>query len=306
MNRIDISKLPDLDDIEAGQTVRYNHEDCPAGEDTRRRLYVTRVGADPTKLLAFCHNCQGNGIYTDSGTMQFRDDRHSKNISYPQQQCDDLVDPSPNMVETLNDWPAYAIGWAYGNGLTHRLTSHYGIMYDPNTDRVYLPRWNLMKAYGEEKREYTKLIGYQLRRVRPNSTEPKYLPVVDKHEERQHTWLVATPAVPRSLVVLVEDLASGIAVVEAASDAGYSVSVLVNYGVKVDPRLMYSLATTKCPALIWLDNDSDHVLDQARTMQRTITMYGGACDMLTDLKDPKQYPNDVICQRLEEVRDGFN
>jgi len=46
--------------IPAGTTIRMNHDACPAGTDTRRRLYVTN---DPKGTLCYCHNCaQGCAI----------------------------------------------------------------------------------------------------------------------------------------------------------------------------------------------------------------------------------------------------
>ena len=40
--------------MDVGETVRINHADCEAGEDTRRRLYITMK---PDILLGYCHNC---------------------------------------------------------------------------------------------------------------------------------------------------------------------------------------------------------------------------------------------------------
>jgi hypothetical protein len=40
---------------------RHNHDDCPAGVDTRRRLYST-VTPDGRKILLHCFNCGGSGV----------------------------------------------------------------------------------------------------------------------------------------------------------------------------------------------------------------------------------------------------
>jgi hypothetical protein len=40
-----------------------NHEDCPAGEDTRSRFYIKRKGA---VYLGYCHNCSEGGVYVTS------------------------------------------------------------------------------------------------------------------------------------------------------------------------------------------------------------------------------------------------
>lgn len=52
-----------LRDLSIGATVRVNHIGCSAGEDTRKRLYVTRKPAPNDLVVAYCHNCgQGMGI----------------------------------------------------------------------------------------------------------------------------------------------------------------------------------------------------------------------------------------------------
>lgn len=46
--------------LEDGKLTHVNHEGCPAGTDTKRRLYVRREG----KLIkAHCHNCGNSGVY---------------------------------------------------------------------------------------------------------------------------------------------------------------------------------------------------------------------------------------------------
>lgn len=40
--------------------IRVNHEDCPAGADFRKRLYIKRIS--PTKVVGFCHNCGCKGV----------------------------------------------------------------------------------------------------------------------------------------------------------------------------------------------------------------------------------------------------
>lgn len=43
-----------------GEQHRFNHAKCPAGEDTRRRLYVKAVNPSST-WIAYCHNCGNSG-----------------------------------------------------------------------------------------------------------------------------------------------------------------------------------------------------------------------------------------------------
>ena len=47
------------DELKLGQQKNFNHIDCPAGTDTRGRLYVKRVSGG---ILGYCHNCQEAGF----------------------------------------------------------------------------------------------------------------------------------------------------------------------------------------------------------------------------------------------------
>ena len=42
-----------------GEQVKVNHKNCPAGEDTKKRLYIKKVYGG---VLAYCHHCSGVGV----------------------------------------------------------------------------------------------------------------------------------------------------------------------------------------------------------------------------------------------------
>src|SRR5271165_6572543 len=43
-----------------GEQIHINHEDCSAGIDVKRRLYIKRV---PGGLISYCHHCSGSGFF---------------------------------------------------------------------------------------------------------------------------------------------------------------------------------------------------------------------------------------------------
>lgn len=47
---------------ELNETIHFNHPNCPAGMDTKKRLYATPT-EDGTGVLFYCHHCQGRGVY---------------------------------------------------------------------------------------------------------------------------------------------------------------------------------------------------------------------------------------------------
>ena len=55
--------------LEHGKQIRINHTKCPAGEDTKERLYVKR---DYNRILAYCHNCTGWGLIKRTSTSSWK------------------------------------------------------------------------------------------------------------------------------------------------------------------------------------------------------------------------------------------
>lgn len=268
------------EDIEPGETIRINHTDCEAGEDTRRRLYITRPIADPTKVIAYCHNCQQGGADGSNKYSIYRERRHaSAAINLPP--IDDNVVPPHNMVGYMKDWPVDAKSWAYSNHLVDMDAVQYGIQFDPSSDRVYIPRYDRVPN--------GKLVGYQLRRV-SSLDGPKYL-TAQKDDTPSFTVIEGDIA-PRYAVV-VEDYVSGIHIRKALHDT----DVYVIYGTKIDPTVMYQLATHGYGGVtIWLDNDNDHVCEQAKAMKRTIELYNPNIKVrrIALANDPKHHSPEEI------------
>lgn len=51
---------PDWEHMKDGDQEKHNHVDCPAGEDTKQRLYVKHVDG---AILFHCHHCGTSGYY---------------------------------------------------------------------------------------------------------------------------------------------------------------------------------------------------------------------------------------------------
>lgn len=298
-----ISLLPqyklEIDNLQTGETVRVNHDGCEAGTDVRRRLYITRPQSNPNTVIAYCHNCQ-NSAYSTTGThLQFRNAKHDGPPPSTTTILDNIQSPS-NMIKHLTDWPTAAHAWALKNKLTQARLIEYGIEYDPNSERVYLPRYS---AY-----PMGTLMGYQLRNVNTQSIkQPKYLTVT--HSDDKGYTIFAT--VPRcAICVLVEDLVSGIHVYDVGKrrDAIDQYAVIVNYGTKVNLEACYEAAQFET-VVVWLDNDSTHVMAQAKTMQRTIIMINPDDNRRRILSptDPKHYqPEDIHRIIQGGTTNGFN
>ena len=284
--------LIDIEDIEIGDTLRIDHDDCPAGTDTRRRLYITRPQSNPTSVVAYCHNCQEGGYHITGQHSSFRRTRHENQPLTNVHEVNDHMTTPPNLLKNLTAWPMLAQVWAYKNKLTTVLLKMYGIAYDPSSDRVYLPRYDWMSLDTKGTDVYFgDLIGYQLRNVDPTSKGPKYY-TVTVPDDPGYTLLKNDydPIRPDQRAVLVEDYISGIHVVAATATAAIDTIAVVNYGTKVHLPTLHACAQLG-HATVWLDNDSDHVCQQAAQMARTINMINSRCHVrvIEEVSDPKHH-----------------
>ena len=293
-------------DLEVGETTRVNHDDCSAGVDERRRLYITRPLSNPSFLVWYCHNCQQGGRTGDGEYQDYRDERHKPTTSAIKQVSTELELPQNTLpVSDWSNWPSYAKAWAMQNSL-HYLPD-IGIAFDPDSDRVVLPRWDEVhiKSNGTTDLDDSVLIGYQLRNVNGRS-QAKYLTAERDVAIGQYTRLIPSVEEVNDYAVIVEDLVSGLHIAKASCDPRYKGGkkpvVYVNYGVKINPTLMYTLAAYDY-VTVWLDNDSKHVERQANQMIRTIGLYNPNINLaqVRTCEDPKHYCAEEIIRTLDEV-----
>ena len=284
---VDYEKL--VSNLERGDTVRTNHIDCPAGTDTRRRLYLTRPAASAGIVLGFCHNCQESGVCRDQ-VGRYRDfDPSSPSVKTKNFEVPNEMEPNPDM------WPQAASHWRVAKGLTKTQCIMARIQYDPSSHRIYLPMYNKVNGdgslYGDGG---STLMGFQLRQI--DSTGPKYYTALLDSNTKPHTRLNAEAS---DLCVLVEDLASGLAITNACRGEvdtvnTYTVSVLVNYGIKVSIEALADNVDCKSN-LVWLDNDGTVVEEQAITIARTWALLTNHKVHRESLKqDPKNLTNDQL------------
>ena len=267
----------EMDELQPGETIRVDHGTyCTAGEETRRRLYITRVMADPDIVVGYCHNCADGSRWVSKKYTPYRDMRHAQFYKDRYPEYVDEVVPPKGMVRSLTDWPTYAQSWAMSNRLTSELIQKYELAFDTSSDRVYLPRYGSIAT--------KKLNGYQLRLV--TGRGPKYVTVTSKDDPG---YTVIPNPIMDDKIIIVEDLVSGIHVSEATNH-----DVIVNYGVKINP-LVVAKANQYSYATVWLDNDSPYVCKQAEGYARTIALYGNTDTCVIDVQsDPKYNSNREI------------
>lgn len=287
--------------LQRGESNRVNHQDCPAGTDTRRRLYLTRPAGSPEIILGYCHNCQDKGILKSNNPHCYRS--HDAAIEAGQNLSTDKWSPPHNLVTKCHEWPADAISWRYKMSLHIAMIDALGIAYDPSTHRIYLPMWRTIKLNGP-KTECSNLIGYQLRRLSDRGS--KYITALQDKGSYPSTLiyplLKAVDSREPPVSILVEDFASGIALAETAYENQHQWEVIVNYGTKVTPEVL--ARCDQWPALVWLDNDSLHVSEQAEHIGRVWAMItGNDVHIERDAREPKKLTATEI-QRVVERHVG--
>jgi hypothetical protein len=276
-----------IEDLAPGETTRVNHTDCSAGEDTRRRLYLTRQLGEASKTLGYCHNCGYSGVYS-KGFDQYRDRLHQPRSSSIQ--VSDKVTPVPNLIIQLGDFTTFGRAWAIANKITQGMLDEWNIAMTPE-GKVYIPRYN----------ENSFFTGYQLRNVAPATKQPKYTTVLS-NRDRGYSYFGEKDA---TNFVIVEDSLSAIHVLEAYRKLGTTnVAAIANHGVRTNVQLLELCLGHS--TVVWLDNDSPSVINAASSMARTLQLMSDGDVELVDIKysDPKHYNPRTILDILEETCNG--
>lgn len=284
--------------LQRGQTLRANHDGCAAGEDRKKRLYLTRPAGSPGIVLAYCHNCQEHGLER-SGVAAYRDygiDPDNVRLSTEEIEFEEPVGLEFNPTR----WPVEAQVWRIDKHLAKYECEKARIAYDANSHRIYLPQWDILPL-GEVTHIAT-LLGYQLRKL--TGKGPKYLTAVANGCINVGTLISCVGKYP-AIGYVVEDLASGLALLREAKSCALGIQVMVNYGTKVNPILL-----SRCKhidiGVVWLDNDNDHVITQARQIARVWNMVTGKPTYIENVdKDPKNVGK-LLMQEIQKEHIKWN
>ena len=288
-----------IDGMEPGTTTRINHERCTAGEDTRRRLYFTKPAAGGA-VLGYCHNCQMGGRF------------HAESYRTEEFNIEEVIEEREfkDIRETLEYdpmlWPPVAVSVYSKVGLASNTIREYGIGYDAHTNRLCYPIYQHMGFNTTLSKIGVPVYrGYQLRRL--NASGNKYITsMVDKNQDMSTklTFFAAAAKVKETPTnVIVEDLLSGLKIIEAASKMRtvHDVNILVNYGTKINVEAINRLP--KGRTFIWFDNDNEHVLKQAERLSRTaVLILKNTVWTIEDYDDPKNQTHENIQRILGWIR----
>jgi 5S rRNA maturation endonuclease (ribonuclease M5) len=224
-----------------GSIVSINHDACPAGVDTRRRLYIKKTN-DAT--LAYCHNCGGHAVRKNKGScVRSADVVRNLLDNYDKQTkvVKDVTLPDDMVPAYDSSTPTTGTLWLHNRSITDRTIDTYNIGYSPSLGRIILP------IYKEGK-----LLGWQGRQL--DGAGPKYLNVsgVEKPLFNSREEMCGSSRTNNKFVVLVEDMLSAIRVSRAYENTVVDGVALLGTHSRDD--LAQQLALYKY-VYVWLDND---------------------------------------------------
>lgn len=245
--------------------VHVNHIGCPAGTDTRKRLYIRRSD-DGYSILAHCHNCGESGYVFEDG---FRSLKNIKRTTSNTNSSAASLSLPIDFEADPKGWSTYARAWVYQYGITDTEIKKYGIGYSANSNRVILPAWD----NGE-------LVGYQERRVHPKDTGPKYL---THWKVKGYIWKDLT--ITKDVVVLCEDILSAIKIARHCS----SIALV---GTHLNHNHYHHVLPFK-EVKIFFDNDNAEVKLKSLKLKRDLEVFVPT-NIISIEKNPKSCMNSEL------------
>jgi len=278
-----------LEDMEIGETRRFNHLGCKAGTDSRRRLYVSRTDNSPGMLLAYCHNCGDDGARSYAGGLKFRFGGKVPVKKASQTESNKIVVP-PNLDLNVSQWPLEAVSTLHtlAKDIDDEVHTHLDVGYNAADHRLYWPMAEDVVKGGKITFAVPDLKGMQSRRCLGGGGQ-KYLKSVSRSFQG-YTFLEGED----KLVVIVEDIFSAI----KCNKAGFNAMCL--YGVHASPESLYKVMSKSNKAVVWLDNDSDFILERAYKIKKYIQLMNKEVWVQETGIDPKHYMVSTIHEVLKD------
>lgn len=264
------------------EQISIDHYDCPAGEDTRQRLYI-KVTSDGKMALAHCFNCGGSGgvklirrPVTEAKESWKGENEAKKRF------CDiDMVLWEKGTPVVLapewDSWPEkyFADCWKEFNDANgFDIRRHQGLKR-----WVLFPRGDASSPTGWEARSASKEI---TRNILPEYKDDTKLLIYNKDASRT--------------AVVCEDPISAMKV----SLAGYAGVALCGTNMTSDDAFKVSLLFDNI--LVWLDNDKPEIVAQAALLQTKLLMYTSSVKINKLNNDPKKY---TLVHIQDTVRGAF-
>lgn len=259
---------PEISQLSDGEQININHPNCPAGRDTKKRLYIKNKSGT---LLGWCHHCRSGGGKGGGNRRHIRDRQ-------------EVVQTWDIKLPYDMTWEQNVGGLAWLNkyGITPVERKLYNIGWSDHLGRVILPVYDTDHV----------LVAWQQRRILPHDTMPKYL--TDKRPDVRYPMFLGTKLFDGDTVVLTEDILSAIVV-------GRQCAAIALLGTNLTERnrdKIIALGYSK--VVVWLDDDNPDVKKAQRTIRKRLENFADVRVITGHDRDPKETTDEEIRAVLQE------
>ena len=130
-----IKAIPSIEDE---QQIAVNHDDCPAGVDTKSRLYIKR---DRSKYLFYCHHCGNRGVWAKSTSIARASEINADVCGVSKGVANHIVtslEYSKHGVFDIDGWDRGARDWWFKYGFTRSDAIESKVQYNERDGRLWL------------------------------------------------------------------------------------------------------------------------------------------------------------------------
>ncbi len=255
--------LKDIDVLKSMEQVNINHDECSAGTDTKKRLYVKRVedGRNNTYLF-YCHHCGNRGSLKYDGLRRIEEIAKETTATVKSSAVELLTELNKyrHGVFTIDFWSLDAKLWWYKYNLDKDDAIRHCVQYNDVDDRLWLEVADGL---------------WQGRGFGDAAKKMKYYTVGDITASKVFVKN------KRSTVMLVED------VVSAYKCAKAGINVLPLLGTTLRPHHL-SLVKGYDRVIIYMDNDTAGQ-KAAVNIYKELSPYTNDLDVIYDTKQPKEH-----------------
>jgi hypothetical protein len=300
-----------IDGLQEGDQVHVNHQLCPAGVDTKKRLYLKQI--EDGKILGYCHHCGESGILNGQKTIKSLaalKDPLTREIKQghivPRLEHGLVPIQEPHYTAWLARMGYYATGARKQEHQRGLLPDFVG--YHPPTKRIYVPFYTHLELQTVPSSTIQDPDGFQSRGIDPHDPcrGPKWLTSMHKGQVPKYSRISMKkygPGIPKlsdksdyAMHIVVEDLLSQLVLVNHLFYKDWNSTILrectINVwalmGTTLDPGmeviLNSDLSLGKAKQVnLWLDNDSAGRLGASKLS----ASLGGSTHSVSVFEEPK-------------------
>lgn len=271
--------------LRIGDQIKVNHEGCPAGVDTKSRLYIKRVTGG---VVGYCHHCSDKGYHRESSY----DGRKLREWLRGEGSEEHEVSPTLKVILTpyTTIHNPHILKWLHQYYITaeDKLNPYFTDYFGENAGNLIIglyDRHNFRR--GQQVRPF---IG----------TGPKYKTTWTNNFMGDTAWYRSSSPGTTATLVVTEDCVSAYRV---NRDANVDSMALLRTSMS-DSTMTYIISAGYQNVLLWLDGDDPGWEGSLKIWKRFAYRYPGLpVSRIRSLDDPKTYePSNILATVTDELK----